>query len=445
MCDVFSLPDCHFPPGFLWGSSTAGHQIEGFNTNSQWWDLEQRREKPEPSGAACNSYLQWKDDHRILTNLGHQAYRMSIEWSRIEPAEGQFDPAALRHYTEVLTDLKQRGIKVFLTLWHWTHPLWFENLGGFSKRGNLMYFERYARYAAKHLAGMVDSWNVLNEFNLLPEHVDNYTMAHAKGYHIIKEFSKAPVSSAHAFVCFEPWRLNDRFDRNMTKHLDLLHNEFFFHAVRTGEFIYPGRDMEFSPDLRGSCDYWAVNSYTRHFVDSRRKQALTNQRFEHKRLRLTGAPFYLEEFYPEGLIRNLDRLADLPIIITENGLATNDDRFRIAYIALHLSALHEAMRRGADLRGYLHWSLLDNYEWGSFVPRFGLVEVDRSSGKFERTPKPSSLFFREVIEANALTQDIIRRHLTELPTIRWPAPREGPSAHSIGMLPDLASWPRGGG
>lgn len=439
MYDIFSLPDCHFPQGFIWGSSTAGHQIEGGNIHSQWWKREQGGETREVSGLACNSYVQWPDDHRLLSELGHQAYRMSIEWSRIEPVEGRFDENAIRHYKEVLDDLQERKIKVFLTLWHCTHPLWFEAIGGFGKRENLEYFERYTRRMAKELAGRVDCWNVLNEFNLQPQNIENYIVAHARGYRIIKEFSGAPVSSAHAFICFEPWHRNDRFDRGMTEYLDLIHNEFFFHGIRTGEFIRPNRDMEFLPELKGACDYWAVNSYTRHFADSREKNMLTNKRFEHKHLRLTGEPFYLEEFYPEGFIHNLERLKDRPVVITENGLSTNDDRFRIAYIALHLSALHEVMRRGVDLRGYLHWSLLDNYEWGSFTPRFGLVEVDRASGRFERKPKPSAAFFKEVIEANALTQDIVRRHIAELPTLRSPSPRESiPPAFE--SLPDIATW-----
>jgi len=425
MYDVFSLPDCHFPPGSLWGSASAGHQIEGNNIHSQWWHKEQQGRMPEVSGLACNSYVQWPEDHEMLSRLGHRAYRMSIEWSRIEPEEGRFDAGALDHYKQVLDDLKQRGIQIFLTLWHFTHPQWFEELGGFTPRENLKYFERYVRHVASALADRVDSWHVLNEFNFQAKGKENFTLAHARGYHIIKEFSQAPVSSAIAFARFEPWRSNDPFDRAMTDYMDLSQNEFFYHAIRTGELVLPHRDGEFFPELKGAADNWAVNYYTRHFVDARTVDLSTLNRFEHNLLRLTGEPFYLEEFYPEGLIYNLERLKDRPVCITENGLSADDDRFRIVYIALHLSALYEAMRRGVDVRGYLYWSLLDNYEWGSFRPRFGLVDVDRQSGRFERTAKPSALFFKEIIEANALTQDIIRRHLNELPTLRQPPERKG--------------------
>ncbi len=443
MYDIFSLPDCPFPPGFLWGSGSAGHQIEGNNTNSQDWRIEQQGGREEPSGLACNSYVQWHDDHEMLSALGHQAYRMSVEWSRIEPTQGCFSQKAMDHYKEVIDDLKRRGIKVFVTLWHWTHPVWFEDLGGFAKRENLVHFERYVRHVAHSLGCRVDSWHVLNEFNLRTTCVENYIVAHARGYRIIKEFSKAPVSSAHAFPHFEPWRRNDFFDRAMVDYLEAIHNEFFFHGIATGEFIYPNREMEFIPELKGACDYWAVNYYTRHFVDARKHHPCTNHRFEHKWMQFTGKSFYLEEFYPEGLIYNLERLKGRPVVITENGFAGGDDRFRIAYLALHLTALHEAIRRGVDVRGYLHWSLLDNYEWGSFLPRFGLVDVNRFSGKFERKAKPSAWFYKEVIGANALTQEIIRRHISELPSLGQSPERKHPLP-KFASLPDIGTWNKQG-
>jgi beta-glucosidase len=161
-------------------------------------------------------------------------------------------------------------------------------------------------------------------------------------------------------------------------------------------------------------DFWAVNYYTRHMVDARRA-GLEGPRFKHKALKMIPMDFYLEEMYPEGLVANLERLADRPAYITENGCSTSDDRFRIVYLALQLSALSEAIERGVDVRGYFYWSLMDNYEWGSFVPRFGLVAVDFET--FQRTPKPSALFYREVIRRNGFDGEMIRRYLPELPTL----------------------------
>ena len=129
-------------------------------------------------------------------------------------------------------------------------------------------------------------------------------------------------------------------------------------------------------------------------------------------------PFYLEEMYPEGLIANLERLRDYPVYITENGVAADDDRFRIIYLALHLTALKEALERGVDVRGYFHWSLLDNYEWTSFIPRFGLVAVDFTT--FQRTPKPSALFFRDIIAKNGFSGATVRKYLPHLPSLSPP-------------------------
>lgn len=432
MYDVFSLPAVTFPQGFLWGSATAGHQIEGDNIHSQMWVEEQKesfylhdpeRKFRRPSGKACDHYRLYREDVALLAELGHQAYRMSIEWSRIEPAEGVWDETAVAHYLDLLDHLCQRGIQVFVTLHHFTHPYWFEQAGGFRKRENLRYVERYLEYLLPKISPYVSGWNVINEFNLwggLAPNAEagaykfNMLRFHALGYHLIKRYSAKPVSSAHAFIHWFPRRYHDTLDRRMTDYADFVTNEFFFHAIRTGELVFPHVDSEFDPDVKGALDFWAVNYYTRHMVDARRAW-LEGPRFRHKELKMIPMNFYLEEMYPEGLIANLERLSDYPVYITENGCATTDDRFRIVYLALTLSALAEAIERGVDVRGYFYWSLLDNYEWGSFIPRFGLVDVDFET--FARTPKPSAMFYRDIIAQNGLTPQIIQRYLHELPTL----------------------------
>lgn len=432
MYDVFHLPPITFPKDFLWGSATAGHQIEGDNIHSQTWAYEQTedfwRDDPErkfraTSGKACDHYRLYREDVNLMADLGHQAYRMSIEWSRIEPAEGVWDEAAVRHYVDLLERLTQRGLRVFVTLHHFTHPQWFEQLGGFRERANLRYVERYLNYLAPQISPYVSGWNVINEFNLwggLSPSPDagaykfNMLRFHALGYHLLKRHSSAPVSSAHAFIHWFPRRYHDALDRRMTDYADFVTNEFFFHALRTGELVYPHRDGEYDPDVKGALDFWSVNYYTRHMVDARRA-GLEGPRFKHKELKLIPMDFYLEEMYPEGLIANLERLADYPVYITENGCAAEDDRFRIVYVALALSALKEALERGVDVRGYFYWSLMDNYEWGSFIPRFGLVNVDFQT--FARTPKPSAFFYRDIIQHNGFSGETVRRYLKELPTL----------------------------
>ena len=308
-------------------------------------------------------------------------------------------------------------------LHHFTHPLWFERAGGFRNLDNRKYFERYLAYLLPKIAPLVSGWNVINEFNLAGGYSPandggpykfNLLRYHALGYHLIHHYSNAPVSTAHAYIHWFPRRFNDPLDRTMTQYADFITNEFFFHAIRTGELVYPGLKAERDPDVKGAMDFWSVNYYTRHMVDGRLPW-LDGPRFKHKQLKLIPMDFYLEEFYPEGLIANLERLTDRPVYITENGCAATDDRFRIVYLALTLSALSEALERGVDVRGYFYWSLLDNYEWGSFIPKFGLVAVDPET--FARTPKPSADFYREVIARNGFDSALVRRFLPELPTL----------------------------
>jgi beta-glucosidase len=432
MYDVFNLPSVTFPKDFLWGSATAGHQVEGDNIHSQAWYEEQQesfwegdpgRKIRAVSGKACDHYRLYREDVDLLAELGHQGYRMSIEWSRIEPTEGHWDKEALNHYVDLLKRLDERGIQPFVTLHHFTHPLWFEQLGGFRKRENLRHVERYLKYLLPKISDHVKGWNVINEFNLWgglsanPEagaYKFNMLRFHALGYHLIKQYSSAPVSSAHAFIHWFPRRYHDDLDRRMTGYADLLTNEFFFHALRTGELVYPYMDSEFDSDVKGAVDFWAVNYYTRHMVDARRA-GLEGPRFQHKLLKMIPMDFYLEEIYPEGLTANLERLADRPVYITENGCAAEDDCFRIVYLALTLSALKEAIDSGVDVRGYFHWSFMDNYEWGSYIPKFGLVAVDRST--FKRTPKPSAYFYREIIRRNGFDGGTVSKYLNELPIL----------------------------
>jgi beta-glucosidase len=421
MYDVFSLPEFTFPDGFLWGSATAGHQIEGNNVHSQCWESELANNFAEVSGRACNHYELYREDIALIKTLGHQAFRMSVEWSRIEPSEGEFDLAAVAHYIDELSLLNEAGIRVLVTLHHGSHPIWFEKKGAFRAIENLPYFERYVRFLAPKIAEYVDNWHTINEPNTswpISREGEaaraNRIKFHARAYRILKTFTDAPVSYSHALVHFMPKRAFDAHDNLVAQLKDFMHNETWFHAIRTGELLSLHGNAEIVPEIKDSVDYWGINAYTRHMVDARIAPG-DAPRFKHKELKMVPMDFYLEEMYPEGLTAHLERLRDKPIYITENGCSCDDDRFRIVYIALYPSAIREAMDQGVDVRGYFYWSLMDNYEWTSFLPRFGLVHVDYET--FERTPKPSALFYRDVIANNGLSPEILRRHLRELPTL----------------------------
>lgn len=420
MFDIYSLPEFQMPDDFLWGAGYAGHQVEGDNIHSQYYHNEQKGLFEEVSGKACNSYELWEKDIAMAKESGLQAFRTSVEWSRIEPEEGRFDDEAVEHYVALFAGLKANGIKVFATMVHFTYPLWFEEKGNFTTLDNKKYFERYLEYVVPKIAPYVDFWNVMNEFNLgnTPERIDyklNCVQYHAMGYHIIKKYSQKPISSAHALVQYMPKRPFDRWDTVMTQYCDLQDHEFFFHAMRTGEILYPQREGIYVPEVKGTVDYWSINSYVRRLVDARKEVATGGTRFPFKKMKMIQKDFYLEEINPECIIHNLSRLTDKPVYITENGCSCDDDRFRIIFIAEYLSAVREAIDLGVDVRGYLYWSLMDNFEWGSFKPRFGLYDVDFET--FERTPKPSRDFYREIIEYNGIKPDMINKYLTEIPRL----------------------------
>lgn len=420
MFDIFSLPDFQMPEGFLWGAGYAGHQVEGNNIHSQNWKKEIDQHYEERSGLACNSYELWKTDVDLAEQAGLQAFRTSVEWSRIEPEEGHFDQKAADHYVALFSELKSRGIQVFATMVHQTHPQWFEARGHFTKLENRKYFERYLEFIVPQIAPYVDFWNVLNEFNLYndEEHIQlklACVQFHALGYHVIKRYSDRPVSSAHALVQYMAKRPWDRWDATLAQYNDLRDHEFFFHAIRTGEILYPFRDGVYAPEVKDTVDFWSINSYVRDLIDAR-KASTWGERFIFKKMQMIPRDFYLEEFNPECIVNNLSRLTDKPVYISENGCCCEDDRFRIAFIAVYTAAVYEAIKLGVDVRGYLYWSLLDNYEWSSYVPRFGLYAVDRKT--FQRTPKPSVSFYKEVIGHNGVSQEIIRRYLHENPTLK---------------------------
>ena len=422
MINLRTMPSYTFPEPILWGSATAGHQIEGDNVHSSNYHYEQAHPENyvEPSGKACNSYELYKEDIELLKQLGHQAYRFSIEWCRIQPEEGRIDEQAVAHYQDMLDRLAAAGIHACVTLVHGSVPWWFAQKGGWDKVENHHYFTEYIDYIVPRIADRVGSWIILNEFNLgravTPEalqHKVGSLKAHCAGALAVKQYSKAPVSSAHAFVHQDPVRPLDKMDRTMADLSDWLINEFFFHAVRTGEIVLPYREMEYVPELKGSCDYWAVNYYHRTPVTGRTPTGV-GTKLEFSRCKLVDCDFGQREFNPESFMQCASRLTDKDVWITENGICCDDDRFRIIYTMLQLEAMKMALQYYPQLKikAYLHWSLLDNYEWSSFVPRFGLCDVDRKT--FKRTPKPSAWFLKEVIERNGFSGALFEKYVPEL-------------------------------
>lgn len=409
-----------FPPGFLWGAATAAHQVEGGNTNNDWYDWEQRGRTKEPSGIAVDHYNRYLEDFDLAASLGHNAYRMSVEWSRIEPERGVYSREVMLHYRAMLKAARDRGLKTFVTLHHFTTPLWATKEGTWADPEIVQRFGDFAAYIIPNIGDLVDSWITLNEPNVVallgygvgitpPGMQDqsklglvlaNFMKAHAKAYHLIKAFfPNAPVGFAHHMRVFAPYRSWHPGDVVIARIVDDFWNNQILRAMKTGEIKFKIPFIlnysERWPELEGTLDFVGINYYTRDYLKldlsaPQKFVIVPTDKAEHNDLGW--------EIYPHGIYTSIAKAASFgyPIYITENGIADAKDEKRKAFICDHLREVAQAIADGMDVRGYLYWSLLDNFEWvDGFKPRFGLVEIDYST--LSRTVRPSARAYSEII------------------------------------------------
>lgn len=401
-----------FPDGFIWGSATASHQVEGNNINNDWWEWEKRTEPVErQSGIACDQYNRYPEDIDLLKDLGHQAYRMSIEWSRIEPEDGIFNQDAIDHYIEELKLLKEKGIIVMLTLHHFTNPLWFTKKGAWLHWNAANYFERYVKKVVPQIAEYVDFWITLNEYpgyvfdaygrGKFPPNVRskfkmvwamwNMSDAHAKAYKVIHKFDKkAKVGVAHNITSYNALHKHSFRENIAVWMMDLLGNHalYWMTGIKTHDFL-------------------GVNYYYNRYLDGTKNFFPRIFDIETSRKDVSDMGW---EVRPEGIFDVLMDFTDYhkPMYITENGIAsTNDDR-RVRFLLSFLKEVYHAIAAGADIRGYIYWSLMDNYEWvEGFKPRFGLVAIDFDDD-LKRIPRPSAYVYKDIIENNGIRHDLLK-------------------------------------
>lgn len=406
-----------FPKDFFWGASTASHQVEGGNHN-QWsvWELENAQqlaktaserlswvpawsqikdqaEDPENyvSGKGVDHYNRYKEDFAIAKSLNLNSFRFGIEWSRIEPEEGQWDKEAIAYYKNYIKEMKSVGLEPFLNIWHWTLPVWFAEKGGFKYRKNVRYFDRFVQKVADELLDDVTYILTLNEPNVyasfgyltgewVPEEKSpvsfmrvywNLVRAHRRAYKIIKASRpEAQVGIAPQVGNIQSKRPHNFIDTSVTKIMRYAWNWWFIMRIKKYQ------------------DFVGFNYYfTDYYYGFHRKNP---------QVPLNDLGWYME---PEGLYPLIIRMYarfKKPIFITENGLADMNDDYRRWWIEESMVGMERAISEGVDLRGYMHWSLLDNFEWKyGWWPRFGLVEVDRKTMK--RTIRPSAQWFADRI------------------------------------------------
>ncbi len=406
-----------FPGGFLWGTATAAHQVEGANFASDLWLLEMAPESAfvEPSGDACDHYHRYEQDIALLAGLGFSTYRFSIEWARIEPEDGFFSQAALDHYRRMIAACHAARVTPMVTFHHFTAPLWFTRDGGWENAKSVDRFARYCERAGAALGDLIPYACTINEANI-PVMLTLMREAGNPGrWQRPKSFAEAArlcggtaerlapylLCNGHATVpnliaahrkSYDVLKAHVKGQVGITLSLNDLQAEPGGEALRDAadQII----NVQFLEAARGD-DFLGVQTYTR-------------ARFGAKGM--MGVPAGAErtqmgyEFYPQALeatIRQAARVSGCPVIVTENGIGTEDDTRRIAYTQTALEGVLRCLADGIDVRGYIHWSLLDNYEWlEGYRPKFGLVDVDRATQA--RKPKPSAWWLGAIARANAM-------------------------------------------
>jgi beta-glucosidase len=418
-----------FPDGFLWGAATSSHQVEGDNFQSDWADWEKHPGKIHDGTRAGHAAGWWagsaERDLSSAHELGHNAHRSSLEWSRLEPEPGAFDDRAFARYAEMLGAARERGLATLVTLNHFTLPRWLARNGSWLAPDAAERFVAFARASAERLGELVDLWATLNEPSVLAymgyagrswppgsgsiaacyRALGVMLEAHARTVRALRERrGSAPIGLVLNIPVFDPAGALVR-DRLAAGAQDWAFNGVVLYALAHGVFMPP---LSLRPKridgLRRAYDWIGLNYYGRYRVafDPRAAFELFGRRLTERNIRTKWTDW--GELHPEGLTRQLLRLAKLgvPVYVTENGVFDNEDRVRARVIVDHVRAVHAAIRRGADVRGYFHWSLIDNFEWAEgWATHFGLIELDRETGA--RRKRASADVYAAICRANAVS------------------------------------------
>jgi beta-glucosidase len=406
--------EMRFPDGFLFGASISAHQTEGNNVNSDWWWWEHLESTPcrELSGDACDFYHRYREDVATLAAAGLNCFRFSIEWARVEPAEGEFSNAVLAHYARLLDACRESGVAPIVTFHHFTNPHWVHEQGGFAAREFPTWFERYCSRAAEALGGRIAYACTLNEPQGLgssgwllginpPGHTDDRDGAQRAVDHLLEAHrlaapairSRAGVPTGVALAIPDLQYEDGAQPGTTSLELESEVSDQFFQLARQDDYIGVQTYTRFRFGPEGSRSPGADwSDTTRELVET---ETTTQMGYE---------------YYPQalgGAIRRAHRSCPgVPIFVTENGIATGDDGRRIHFIDAALREVLACLDEGIDVRSYIYWSLLDNFEWAlGYAPTFGLVAVDRQS--FTRHPRPSLEWLGQVAKAAVLRSTTI--------------------------------------
>lgn len=441
-----NVSEFKLPENLLLGSATAATQIEGGDKECNWyaWSLAGKvgkTGKGESSITGADHWNKWREDIELLATLGHETYRMGIEWSRIEPREGVWSEDGLAHYRAEISLLREKGIEPLITLHHFSCPEWFQKKGAWLSDEAVDYFMRFVEYVAHGLGDLVSDWCTINEPNVFANdsYVDgNYppgkkgdiasyfkasralVIAHLKTYRALHKIrkergfqGKTMVGFAHHLAIFEPENANPLAHFGCALQ-DYLFHEIYFKGFVEGKLALPLLGSLFSkkepegksPSEHGLfCDYIGINYYSRHLFKGSWKAAplfaypIVDPSVPSERKNDLGW-----EIYPEGIFTVTKKAWEkyrLPIMITENGICDESDSRREKFILDHLAQIKKLTDQGVNITRYFHWSFLDNLEWQEgYGPRFGLVEIDYTT--FERKPRPSAFKYAEICKSHTI-------------------------------------------
>lgn len=428
----------HFPRGFLWGTATAAHQVEGNNMNNGWyaWENEPGRiVNGDKAGLACDWWGgRWREDFDRAADGKQNAHRMSVEWSRIQPTPDRWDEAALDRYREMVRGLVERGLTPMVTLHHFSDPLWLLELGGWENDAVAGHFEKFVVKVVEALKEYVSLWITINEPNVFaslayvsgvfpPGKQDlgamqrvmvNQVRAHSAAYHAIHRIQQqARVGMAVMYRSFKPAARWSPLDRTVTWMLIRLFNDFFPRALTdgVGRLLLGNRRI---PEAKGTQDFLGFNYYTRELIafNLDAKQGYVRRSFS-KDAELSHTKFTANE--PGGMFEGLKwgLQFNVPIIITENGIDDPDDRLRPRYLLQHLHQVWRAVNFNYPVKGYFHWTLVDNFEWDrGWTQPYGLWELDPRSQA--RRKRPSADLYAAICQENGISSEMVARYAPEL-------------------------------
>ena len=424
----------HFPAGFLWGTATASHQVEGGNTNNNWYQWETlggKIKEGHTSGIACNWWGgKWKDDLDRAAEAGQNSHRLSVEWSRIQPAPDRWDEDALEHYRQIIRGMLDRKLVPMVTLHHFTDPLWLVEMGGWETDAVVPYFEAFVKKVVEALKDYVTLWVTINEpnvyiwggymgggfppgkndMNLGLQVMVNMLKGHAAAYRAIHAIQpEARVGFALNYRDLQPARPGFAPDQWMANLQSQIYNNSFAGAIKTGKLNAVLKKVAV-PEAKGTQDYLGINYYTCDLV----KFDLTapGDMFG-KRSTPPGAEMSETGFIasvPEGIFRALHwaKQFDVPLFVSENGVEDSDDHLRPKYLVEHLEQVWRAANYNYRVEGYYHWSLVDNFEWErGWTQRFGLWGLDLNTQA--RIRRPSVSLYEAICRENGITYEMVER------------------------------------